>query len=167
MKALKYFALAILSSLTLSGCSESNGVDYMNPSPKSGFAINKEVFAAQFSTLSKQWHAPKNTIFSLPITVKNVSASGWSSLTEEQPVQLSYHWLDADKNILIFEGRRTSLKGIVAPGEKQTVNLQVETLPQSGQYILQVTMLQEGVAWFEQQYVTPLELKINIDSVKP
>src|SRR5690554_951697 len=163
MKALKYFALAILSSLTLSGCSESNGVDYMNPSPKSGFATNKEVFAAQYSTVSKQWTAPKNTLFSLPITVKNVSASAWSSQTENQPVQLSYHWYDLDKNVLVFEGRRTPLPNIIAPGQQQMINLHIDALPQSGRYILQVTMVQEGVAWFEQQYVTPLELQININ----
>src|SRR5690606_40660029 len=70
----------------------STGVDYMDPSPQYGFATNKEVFAAHYSTASKQWNAPKNTLFSLPITVKNVSASAWSSQTENQPVQLSYHW---------------------------------------------------------------------------
>ena len=150
-------------SLFIYGCSESSGVDYMDPSPQYGFATNKEVFAAQYSTVSKQWTAPKNTLFAIPITVKNVSASAWSSQTEDQPVKLSYHWYDLDKNVLVFEGRRTPLPNIVAPGQQQMINLHNDALPQSGRYILQVTMVQEGVAWFEQQYVTPLELQININ----
>lgn len=155
-------ALIICSLFVLYGCSESSGVNYMSPSPQYGFATNKEVFAAQYSATSTQWNAPSNTQFSLPITIKNVSASAWSSQTEQQPVYISYHWLDLEKKILVFEGRRTSLLASVAPGAEQKVNLHIDSLPQPGQYILQVTMLQEGVDWFERQYVTPLELKINI-----
>ena len=163
MKLTLRFFLVFFSAALIYGCSESNGVDYMDPSPQDGFATNKEVFAAQYSTVSKQWAAPKNTLFAIPITVKNVSASAWSSQTEDQPVQLSYHWYDLDKNVLVFEGRRTPLPNIVAPGQQQMINLHIDALPQSGRYILQVTMVQEGVAWFEQQYVTPLELQININ----
>jgi len=162
-KHISKYACAIGIMTILSGCSESNGVDYVSPSPQSGFATNKQVFAAQYSAADNQWNAPKSTLFTLPITFKNVSASAWSSHTAEQPVRASYHWLDLEKNMLIFEGARTSFPSDVTPGAKQTIDLQVKPPEQKGQYILQVTMVQEGVAWFEQQYVTPLELKINID----
>ena len=157
------FIFIVLSLSFMYGCSESNGVNYMNPSPKHGFATNKEVFAAQYFASNKQWRAPQGTMFTLPVKVKNVSASAWSSETAEQAIRLSYHWLDLKKNMLIFEGQRTSLAGIVVPGGEQTVHLQVAAPAQPGRYILQVTLLQEGVAWFENQYVTPLELQIDID----
>lgn len=155
------FVIFILG--VLNGCSDSNGVDYMSPSPQYGFATNKEVFAAQYFSTNKKWRAPKSTVFTLPIKVKNVSASAWSSETAEKPVRLSYHWLDLKRNMLIFEGERTSLIGFVVPGAEQTVHLQILAPTQVGRYILQVTLLQEDVAWFESQYVTPLELQIDID----
>lgn len=162
-KHISKYACAISIIAILSGCFESNGVDYVSPPPQSGFATNKQVFAAQYSVAVKQWSVPKSALFTLPITFKNVSASAWSSHTAEQPVRASYHWLDLEKNMLFFEGERTSFPSDVAPGAKQTIDLLVKPPEQKGQYILQVTMIQEGVAWFEQQYVTPLELKINID----
>ena len=157
------FFLIIFWSLFAYGCSDSSGVDYMEPSPQSGFATNKQVFAAQYSAVSKKWAAKENSLFTVPITVKNVSASAWSSDTAEQAVKLSYHWLDLEKNILVFEGLRTSLPKTVIPGEQQEIGLRVQSPVQAGQYILQITMIKEGVDWFERQYVTPLELKINID----
>ncbi len=155
--------LIIFCSFFVYGCSESNGVDYMSPSPKSGFATNKEVFAAQYSVSSNKWSANKGMLFTVPITVKNVSASAWSSHTQEHAVHLSYHWLDLEKNMLHFEGLRTSFPDVVAPGEQRTINLRVEAPSIAGRYILQVTMLKDGVDWFERQYVTPLEVKIKID----
>ena len=92
------------------GCSESNGVDYMAPSPQNGFSTNKQVFAAKYSTSSKEWSAKQGALFTVPITVKNVSASAWSSHTEEHSVQMSYHWLDLKKNMLTFEGLRKVLE---------------------------------------------------------
>ncbi len=163
MKAFIRFIFINLSFLIIYGCSESNGVDYMSPSPQHGFATNKEVFAAQYFSTNKKWQAPKSTAFTLPIKVKNVSASAWSSETAEKPVRLSYHWLDLKRNILTFEGKRTSLTGFVVPGADQTVHLQIVAPAQADRYILQVTLLQEGVAWFENQYVTPLELQIDIN----
>ncbi len=59
------FIFIILSLSFMYGCSESNGVDYMNPSPKHGFATNKEVFAAQYFASNKQWRAPQGTTFHL------------------------------------------------------------------------------------------------------
>lgn len=162
-KSIKTILIFIFITLHLNGCSESNGVDYMDPSPQSGFSTNKQVFAAQYSVASKKWSAQKSTLFTVPITVKNVSASAWSSQTEERPVRLSYHWLDLDKKPHTFEGMRTSLPKTINPGEQQTINVRVKSPEQQGQYILQVTMIQEGVDWFERQYVTPLELKVNID----
>ncbi len=145
------------------GCSESNGVDYMAPSPQNGFSTNKQVFAAKYSTSSKEWSAKQGALFTVPITVKNVSASAWSSHTEEHSVQMSYHWLDLKKNMLTFEGLRTSFPKTIVPGAQHTVDLRVEAPAQLGRYILQVTMIKNGVDWFERQYVTPLELILNID----
>ena len=157
------FFLIIFCALFAYGCSDSSGVDYMEPSPQSGFSTNKQVFAAQYTAVSKKWAAKKNTLFTVPITVKNVSASAWSSHTAEHSVKLSYHWLDHERNLLIYEGLRTSFPKTVIPGELQEIDLRVQSPTQAGHYILQITMIKEGVSWFERQYVTPLELKINID----
>ncbi len=155
--------LIVILLFFIYGCSESNGVDYMVSSPQSGFSTNKQVFAAQYATSSKNWSAKQGSLFTVPITVKNVSASAWSSHTEEHSVQMSYHWLDLEKNMLIFEGLRTSFPKTIVPGAQHTVDLRVEAPPQLGRYILQVTMIKNGVDWFERQYVTPLELILNID----
>jgi len=66
------------------------------------------------------------------------------------PVHLSYHWEDKKCNISIFEGIRTPIFPPLLSGEKRDFLMNVITPPESGEYILQLTLVQEKVRWFEE-----------------
>ncbi len=44
--------------------------------------------------------------FFLPVRIENASSQSWVS-THRNPLTLSYHWLDQDGNVVLFDGERT------------------------------------------------------------
>jgi len=47
-------------------------------------------------------------------------------------------------------GLRTPLPGTLVPGERMTALLRVRAPAQAGSYVLRATLVQEGVAWFDE-----------------
>jgi len=87
-------------------------------------------------------------LITLNVTVRNTSIRPWPA-TGDQPVALSYHWIDPAKNqVIIFDGMRNHLPYDLAPGDSLTLAAQVIAPDRPGQYALQWDMLQEGVTWF-------------------
>jgi hypothetical protein len=76
------------------------------------------------------------------IKVQNLSNFPWGSSTN-----LSYHWLDANGNAIVWDGLRTSLAGI-APNELRAVSVRVAPPQAPGTYTLRYDIVQEGVTWF-------------------
>lgn len=87
--------------------------------------------------------------FTLPITVTNTGTEAWfGSEYDDAPVNASYRWLDENGRPLSIEGCRTSLQAPLWPGDHSRFNLEVIAPPKAGSYVLQLSMVQEGVAWF-------------------
>jgi hypothetical protein len=66
------------------------------------------------------------------------------------PVRLVYHWLEkSTRKTIVFEGIRTGLfPGLEAKAAEQ-YDMTILAPEQPGEYILQTTMVQDGVYWFE------------------
>jgi hypothetical protein len=88
---------------------------------------------------------------SADVTVKNASTKTWPSKPNKKgrnAVNLSYHWLDSERRMVVFDGLRTPLPRDLGPGESVTLRATIQAPEQAGQYLLHVTMVQEAVAWF-------------------
>lgn len=84
----------------------------------------------------------------VPLHLTNLGRLPWRAQGPE-PMLLSYHWLDADADMIIFfEGDRTALPHDVPPGKSAQMAAYVLPPPQPGRYILAWDMLQNHVAWF-------------------
>lgn len=80
-----------------------------------------------------------------------------------RPINLSYHWLKSTGEGLIFDGLRTPLqKGGIGPGEKLVSEVLVNAPSDAGTYALVLTLVQEGVCWFETVGFEPARLKIEV-----
>jgi hypothetical protein len=66
------------------------------------------------------------------------------------PIYLSYHWFDADGNVAIFEGLRAPLIPPLAPGSSGIYELKIAAPRDPGEYRLRITLVQEGVRWFDE-----------------
>lgn len=72
------------------------------------------------------------------------------------PVHLAYHWLDKTaKTPVVFEGNRTKLLPALRSasnarlGKETLYQAQIKAPAQPGEYILRMTLVQEGVRWFD------------------
>jgi hypothetical protein len=65
------------------------------------------------------------------------------------PIHVSYHWRSRTGEMLVQDGVRTKIFPPMTPGSEHLVDAHVITPEEPGQHILEMTMVQEGVCWFE------------------
>jgi glycosyltransferase involved in cell wall biosynthesis len=66
------------------------------------------------------------------------------------PVRLAYHWLQkATRQMVVFDGKRSELFPLLEANGTARYPMTVVAPNQPGEYILQTTMVQDGVCWFE------------------
>ena len=80
----------------------------------------------------------------------------------DAPVRVSYHWLAPDGSNVVHDGLRTALLHDVPAGESVRVVAQIEAPAQAGGHLLQLTLVQETVCWFEEQGSDPLEIPLEV-----
>jgi hypothetical protein len=96
----------------------------------------------------------------VPVTLRNTGPVLWSP-AGLNPVTISYKWFDQGK-MLPIEGERTALPGPVKPGDSVTVQAKVVAPGTTGDLVLKITLVQEGVAWFMTAGGKPLELPASV-----
>lgn len=80
------------------------------------------------------------------VKVKNISNETWSI---SDNIRLGNHWLDKKKNIIILDDARSELNKDLIPGDEIELTLGVKAPNNSGDYLLELDMVKEGVTWFK------------------
>ncbi len=97
----------------------------------------------------------------LRVRVRNAGAAPWSN-RGTSPINLSYHWLDTNGQVVDFEGVRAVLPEPLRPGQSVDLELPVEPPPRAGEYRLALDMVEEGVGWFSLQGIAPLSIPLAV-----
>jgi 4-amino-4-deoxy-L-arabinose transferase-like glycosyltransferase len=103
---------------------------------------------------------------SFRVMVTNDSNSIW--LARERSggryqVSLGNRWLDRGGNVVINDDGRAALLNDLRPGEQVELNLVVNASTTPGDYLLELDMLQEGVAWFGLKGSATLRLLVRVE----
>jgi hypothetical protein len=99
----------------------------------------------------------------IPLIVKNTSNFVWKN-AGNNPVNLSYHWLDDNGKVIVFDGERTPLPGSLPVHGLIKLNATIKLPDNPGKYTLVLTMVKEYVAWFNDKNAKPLEIPVEIIS---
>jgi hypothetical protein len=118
-------------------------------------------FRARLHLPEPPQHLRLHQVISVEAEITNTSSQTWGS-AGQRPVHLSYHWQALDGRWLEFDGERTPLPHDISPGESFRHYLTVKTPSQPGDALLQLTLVQEGVAWFDEQGCPPLISPVSI-----
>lgn len=95
------------------------------------------------------------------IEVANNSKQVWRG-NEAHPINLSYHWLKGSK-VAVNDGFRTPLPpGGLEPGQSLPFEMLVEAPREAGKYTLVLTLVQEGICWFEKKGFVPAQVEVNV-----
>jgi len=101
----------------------------------------------------------------IPVELTNPTTEVWSAAgigTGTLSVRLSYHWFDYAGRAAVYDGARTLLPHDVLPGQTVSVNARVAPPPLPGHYLLRLTMVQEGVEWFDSVAAGSADLSIDV-----
>ena len=87
--------------------------------------------------------------FYLSVEISNQSSIDWISYGEH-PINISYHWLDIDGNVVKYDGERTILPELkLFSGQIKQQLVKIVAPSSNGFYRIILTVVQEGICWFE------------------
>ncbi|WP_394884856.1 glycosyltransferase family protein [Clostridium butyricum] len=101
----------------------------------------------------------------IEVTVSNTSNENWYAYPNDgmYSMNISYRIYDESGIKVLFDGIRMPIGKDILSGEKEKFKIKFLVPSSSGKYILRISMLQEGVAWFNDVnggYVDiPLQIK--------
>lgn len=82
----------------------------------------------------------------IEVTLTNTGTATWDP---ESLYSLSYHIVDKDSNVVVYDGLRSSFGKTVAPGETVKVLANVELPNVSGLYFIKWSIVRDGFSWFD------------------
>lgn len=125
--------------------------------------VQHDVFHAKYKSDRLKWKVKAGSEFVVPLTVENTSEFSWSSVAAHGPVNIAYSWLYVDEEMILRDGARTPLSQDVAPGKSLQVGAMVLAPKERGIYLLRISLVQEGVAWFTNRKVKPLDMTVIVE----
>jgi len=131
------------------------------PAAPSQPAALKE-FAQELTTDSKIKKMVAGKIVNIPVRVKNISKETWPAGKVENQVNLSYHWVDSTGKMIVLDGARTFLPNDLAPGSSVNLQAKIKAPDRPGSFTLQLTMVQESVAWFNKRGAKTLDIPVSV-----
>jgi hypothetical protein len=148
------FGMTILALWMSAGCQPSA----TTPASESKEGIEEPLSSFQqvlTSSTTKLALAPAQEI-RIPVRIENPGTESWVGVGK-YPVTVSYKWYQ-NGNMLPIEGERTVFPGVIGPHGAANVDVRVVAPDKPGNYVVRVTLVQEGVAWFLLKSNTYLEL---------
>jgi ubiquinone/menaquinone biosynthesis C-methylase UbiE len=104
---------------------------------------------------------PPNTTLFRNVRVKNSGGFPWISDTIN-PLHLSYHWLDQNGKVIVQDGERTRFPIEIESEREITLPLHIKTPNESGEYIIRIALVHEGVRWVEEKVLDiPVTIQKN------
>jgi hypothetical protein len=120
-------------------------------------------YTQKITTQSPLVSIKKNETSKMTIQAKNTSRHVWGcDSSADYFVQLAIRWLDQNGIWFFGEGIRTPLPKNVKPGETIELGANIQAPDKSGDFVLRLTMVREGVAWFDEMGASTLEIPVNV-----
>lgn len=151
-----------MTLLVLLGCEQDNPLVQRLDNVTAALSRQDDRYGAYYASDHSRWRVTAGEAFSVPITVQNTGSLPWQVGTE-QPFNLGYHWLLVDETPLPGEAGRVPLPRQVLPGEKLSLQVIARAPERRGIYTLRVGLVHEGVVWFSDAGVVPLELTLLVE----
>ncbi|MCM3877442.1 MAG: phospholipid carrier-dependent glycosyltransferase [Thermoanaerobaculia bacterium] len=102
----------------------------------------------------------------LRVVIVNSSRTVWLATARgvgAMNVRLGNHWRDASGRLLVNDDARARLTKDLAPGEEIELPLAVNAPREPGDYVLELDLLQEGIAWFGDKGAPTVRLPVKVE----
>ncbi|HZS34487.1 MAG TPA: condensation domain-containing protein [Methylomirabilota bacterium] len=102
----------------------------------------------------------------IPVTVTNVSPDVWRP-SEVSGIFVANRWLNGWGRVVSALDGRSPLPGACPPGSSVEVELSVVAPRESGRYILELDLVDEGVAWFKDRGSEAARVRVQVGDRRP
>jgi tetratricopeptide (TPR) repeat protein len=127
-----------------------------NPLPEAGFKAQITAPETLTTTAGEK--------LELAVKVKNISAETWQA-AHISKIRLGNHWLDENSEKLQNDDGRTALLQKLEPTESIELPLAIQIPATPGNYLLELDMVQERVAWFQKKGSKTTRVKVKVNPV--
>ncbi len=118
-----------------------------------GNSLGANRLAARLETPAFEVSSLPGELLRLPVRVENTGQRRWLSRgeggTERGEVRLGAHLFRGDEEELDWDFARAGIPRDLMPGESADLELHVQAPAEPGRYLLELDMVAEHVAWFE------------------
>ena len=160
----------LLSGLKSSSPSSYSHSGMVSALQEPGMALpvpGDEFYRARLLVLSAQDVLQAGGMGTTKVGVTNLSTYKWLAAGRESDgqgsVKLSYHWHDDSGNIVQWEGERTHLPSDLEPQNSANADMRIFAPFAPGTYTLEITLVLEGIAWFNQKGSAPVRLPVRVE----
>jgi hypothetical protein len=100
--------------------------------------------------------------YAVEVEVENAGSAPWRTRGVEDGLFLSYHWLDERGNPIVWDGERTALERVVAPGNMLSQSIRVRGPIPPGRYRFAVDLVEEHRFWVAELGNEPWEEEVEV-----
>lgn len=172
--------LAIAGSLILNGCgggaptpantgnansASSTQGNKQPPAVPKGAPLPDSAFKASINAINPPATIGAGQQATIQVKLKNNSTVAWPSVGDadgKYQIKLGNHWLDQNSKPVVIDDGRTPLSSDLQPGAEIELPLIVTAPAKPGDYILQLDIVQESVAWSQDKGNTTFKVKVTV-----
>jgi hypothetical protein len=173
---LRTITCVLLAACALAGCgggggANSNGAAQTEPTPRpTPGPLPENGFVAQLSLGDPPARLRAGEKATVQVRLKNASPVFWwargAELNERQDnmfyIAAGNRWLKPDGALVTNMDGRYGISKNLKPGEETEVPLGITAPKEPGEYILDVDLVQEGVAWFSDKGSPTARAKVTV-----
>jgi ubiquinone/menaquinone biosynthesis C-methylase UbiE len=133
--------------------------------PNLGQSVPDAMFTAHITVPASQLSAEPGSLIPIVATVKNASEREWAAheaSKTQYPFRLGNHWLTSQGEMKRINDTRAELTQDLEPGEEVTLSLTVTAPSVPGDYLLELDMVQEHVAWFKDKGSPTCRIQVRV-----
>lgn len=157
-------APAPANSVNANSASSTQGSKQPTAIPKVA-PLNDSGFKASINAINPPATIAAGQQATIQVKLKNNSTVTWPALGDadgKYQVKLGNHWLDQNSKPVVIDDGRTPLSADLQPGAEIELPLIVTAPAKPGDYILQLDIVQESVAWSQDKGNTTFKVKVTV-----
>jgi hypothetical protein len=137
-----------------------------SPGQERGGRILQDDLSASITSRAERLRTHEGGSVEVDLLLKNTGKSEWSS-RERNPCFISYHLLKETGTVLRFDNARSALPRTVRPGEEVGLTIRVKAPLDKGNYLVEIDLLREGLAWFKDSGGRTLVIPLLVEEKQP
>jgi hypothetical protein len=158
---------------TEEGCSQSHLLAQVDPyrlyiaddHPRTRAPLPDSAFRVEISLPGTPATVPAGEKLRLRVHIRNAGDVLWPGCERSAgqfQMYVGSHWLNASGQVASKEEGRSPLPADLAPGQETELSFAVDAPARPGDYLLEIDMLQENVAWFGQKGSQTYRARVTI-----